>query len=132
MHGYFLKLLGTYRTHIHPEGSGPAYAVQPGSLPSPNGQTHHQRSRSASQAPGGAGSSNPLAAFAAAVVDKSSGGAGSAASSRRQSRSSISNVAAAPDEGMKGHGYYFDHSSLVASHRCARVTALQGRAAGAA
>lgn len=121
MHGYFLKLLGNYRTHVYPEGSGPSFTAQPASSPSPNGMPHHQRSRSASPMQGGGNSSNALAAFAAAAVDKGpashGGAASSGGSSRRQSRASSSNVGPAPDEGMKGHGYWFDHSSLVAAHR---------------
>lgn len=137
IHGYLLKLLGNYRNHIYPEGTGPGFTPQPPSSPAPNGlstlsvssRPGHQRSRSASPLQNSGGSSS-LAAFAAAVTGgvglgeqrhsprgtTSNGGVASVGSSRRQSCTSNSNVGRA-DEGMKAHGFWFDHSGLVAAHR---------------
>lgn len=88
MQGYFLKLLGSYRSFIY-KSEGPALSRtshNPASgAPSPHGGT---------TASGGA-----------------SGGRGS--SLARQSVQSR-----APDnDAIKGSGYWFDHAGLVASHR---------------
>jgi hypothetical protein len=136
MHGYFLKLLGNYRSHIYLEGTGPGFTPSQPTGPLLNGLSQlppngrgipgHQRSQSASTMHGSS-SNNALAAFAAAAGGQDSrqsprsttshGGAGSVSSSRRQSRASSSNIGPAVDEGMRAHGHWFDHSGLVASHR---------------
>lgn len=134
MHGYFLKLLGSYRSHIYPEGTGTGFIpaglgpTLPGTSTSgpASRQPGHQRSRSASPLHGGP-SSNSLAAFAvdsssrfslrAAAASQPGSGGGNAASSRRQSRASSSTVGPVADEGMKAHGFWFDHAGLVATHR---------------
>jgi hypothetical protein len=130
MHGYFLKLLGNYRSHVYPEGTGPGFvppappAYGSPAPPAPNSRSPgHQRSQSASPLHGGP-SSNALAALA---TDSKQGswnmgsfaGAASAATngSRRQSRASSSNVGPVADEGMKAHGFWFDHAGVVAAHR---------------
>lgn len=140
MHGYFLKLLGSYRSHIYAGGTGPGFTPPAGlgstlpagtsstaDSPASRQQPGHQRSRSASPLNGGP-SSNSLAAFAAdssssrlslraAAASQPGSGGGSATSSRRQSRASSSTVVPVADEGMKAHGFWFDHAGLVATHR---------------
>ncbi|KAF8073214.1 DENND2B [Scenedesmus sp. PABB004] len=74
MQGYCLKLLGGYRAHIWPDGSGPRSAAA-----TPAASPRLPR-------PGSAGS-----------LQGAGGGA--------------------PDDALAGHGHWFDHAGLVASHR---------------
>jgi hypothetical protein len=140
MNGYFLKLLGSYRSHIYPEGTGPGFTAAgplgstlPGSSSTADPasrQPGHQRSHSTSPLHGGP-SSNSLVAFAAdssRLSPRAAGASqpGSVPSSRRQSRASSSTVGPVADEGMKAHGFWFDHAGLVATHRCAYACMWEG------
>jgi hypothetical protein len=123
MHGYFLKLLGSYRSHIYPEGAGPGFAPagppaysSPAAPPATSRSPGHQRSRSALPLHG-APSSSALAALAADSKQGPRNVVSSPSGSRRQSRASSSSVGPVADEGMKAHGFCFDHAGLVAAHK---------------
>lgn len=104
MQGYFLKLLGGYRSHIYADGSGPAAAVPHSSadpLMSPRSTRSPRTTGSYNQQQQGRPGSAPSSA-------RSDGGSG-----RHTPSSSMGQ-----DDALKGDGFWFDHSGMVAVHRC--------------
>jgi hypothetical protein len=117
MQGYFLKLLGGYRSHIYADGTGPGSAAEAaaaaaaaavygssGTLLSPRGTRSPRSTGTFSGQQQQQGRSRPGSA-------RGDGGSG-----RHTPSSSMGQ-----DEALKGHGFWFDHSGMVASHRWAAV-----------
>jgi hypothetical protein len=126
MQGYFLKLLGNYRSFIHPElpprpASASATAPPPSRARASAGVARSSATSSGSHAPADA---RPLgrASMPAVVMRSASpsftqpaGGASPEAHAARR-RSEAATAALDPDA-IRGSGYVFDHTGLVASHR---------------
>jgi hypothetical protein len=107
MQGYFLKLLGGYRSHVYADGTGPGSAAaaaaaaansSAGPLMSPRSTRSPRTTGSHSQQ--GRPGSTPNSA-------RSEGGSG-----RHTPSSSMGQ-----DDALRGQGFWFDHSGMVAVHR---------------
>jgi hypothetical protein len=121
MQGYWVKLLGGYRLHVHrletgglqpllsPGGpaaaTGDAGGVRPGSA----GAVPNTAAPLSSASSGGLRASASTGALSSALV----GGDGPAAcGARRSARHSL------PPDALVSHGHWFDHAGLIATHRC--------------
>lgn len=118
MQGYFLKLLGTYSSFMYAHGVSPTPAAlqSPGSSSNasmpPRSPSPHLGRRSSNVGSTGSlvASNEAVTGAAAASVCRphSAGATGMARSSYGVPQR---------DESLSGHGYWFDHAGLVASHR---------------
>jgi len=97
MQGYFLKVLGSYRSHIYP-------APPPGMLSTALGPPSPHSSAMAT----GGGGTRPLSGLARVSLP-----------ARMPLTSSLACQAAddCPPDAIRGSSYFFDHAGLVASHR---------------
>ncbi|KIY92253.1 hypothetical protein MNEG_15710 [Monoraphidium neglectum] len=94
--GYFLKLLGNYRSFIRPDAPRPSL-TRPGTAPSTGPPSPHGGGG------GGAGGGG-------------AGGSGARAPPLARQSMPVKGVACEGDA-IRGSGYVFDHAGLVASHR---------------
>jgi hypothetical protein len=117
MQGYFLKLLGSYRSFIHPEpprcppSAGAAAAAVAGA----------RAAVPAAPRAGGRAKTPPLgrasmpAALRSAPPSFTQQAAGPAAAAARSK--ALAAAAVSDPDAIRGSGYVFDHAALVASHR---------------
>ncbi|KAF6256297.1 AEX-3 domain-containing protein [Scenedesmus sp. NREL 46B-D3] len=112
MQGYFLKLLGGYRSHIYADGSGPGSAAEAAAAAAAaaSGSTAPWRSPRSMRSPRGTGtvgSHQQQQGRSRHGSARGDGGSGPHTPSSSMGQ----------DEALRGHGFWFDHSGMVASHR---------------
>eukprot|EP00775_Hariotina_reticulata_P011069 gene11069-11225_t len=118
MQGYFLKLLGTYRSFMYADGLSPT----PAALQSPGSSSNASMPPRSPSAHLGRRSSNVGSTGSLVALNEAAIGAAAASVCRPHSAGAIgmarsSNGVPQRDESLSGHGCWFDHAGLVASHR---------------
>lgn len=103
MQGYFLKLIGQYRSHVYPEGVLPSYLLH-----SPSSMHQSSSTGSLSNLGGRQESFKGLSGIPSPRNGQPS---------PRDGGPSGRQTPIGHDDTMKGHGYWFDHPGLVMSHR---------------
>jgi hypothetical protein len=112
MQGYFLKLLGSYRSHIYADGTGPGSAAEAAAAAAAvaSGSSGTLLSPRSTRSPRATGT------FSSQQQQQSRSRPGSARGDGGSGRHTPSS-SMGQDEALKGHGFWLDHSGMVASHR---------------